>query len=318
VIRNGSCYLISNFSQKNQETLSFNGTRLNVVENFISPTDAGITINGAPYTIAQGQAYSVKVKKSQYLVTLTNLTYIPVQDTISLSICASASTASKSASAGVLAVSANGTLSTAPIASGVETSSNLTFWPGSISVSQSPSAGPSDLNVSKVASSQLPPAPSGLTTAVAFNVVLTSFNPSNVSISTTLDYNCSLNASQIAPYLLVNGTWAKITQFIVVPSACTVSFNIPADPVVALMSPTVVPHVSSTSTSTTVLQASGQSSGGAGTAETIIGLAAACIVIAALLIYLGRRAPRQKQPPTAEPLSPDSYKPPPPELFKQS
>ena len=51
---------------------------------------------------------------------------------------------------------------------------------------------------------------------------------------TTLPYSCSLPSNSIAPYLLKNGTWTKITPFTVNATACTISFMVPVDPVVAI------------------------------------------------------------------------------------
>lgn len=56
------------------------------------------------------------------------------------------------------------------------------------------------------------------------------------TVNVNLQYNCSLGInSTIQPYILQNGTWVPVTPFTLNQSACSVSFTIPADPVVALV-----------------------------------------------------------------------------------
>ncbi len=84
----GLCYMISNFTQAEQVDMSFLGTRFTVVENFISPTDAGVTVNGASYTLTLGVATSLqRVNGTNYTVELDNITYIPIRHSITLSVC---------------------------------------------------------------------------------------------------------------------------------------------------------------------------------------------------------------------------------------
>lgn len=57
---------------------------------------------------------------------------------------------------------------------------------------------------------------------------------SNVRVNATMHYACSLPSSDVAPFILSNGTWDEIRPFTVDPSACTVTFAVPSDPVIAL------------------------------------------------------------------------------------
>jgi len=58
---------------------------------------------------------------------------------------------------------------------------------------------------------------------------------SNVLITATMDYPCDLPKGSVAPYLLKNPAWVPITPFTVNAALCTITFNVPQDPVVAIM-----------------------------------------------------------------------------------
>ena len=55
-----------------------------------------------------------------------------------------------------------------------------------------------------------------------------------VNVLMKMRYDCSIPPSNIAPYILQNGTWQPITPFSINTTACFVSFNIAVDPIVAL------------------------------------------------------------------------------------
>ncbi len=89
--------------------------------------------------------------------------------------------------------------------------------------------------VYNLTSASLPPI-AGLTRLVALNFYTTSpYNKSlNITISATVRYPCSAPAGEIAPYVLTNGSWTKVSAYNVSSSACTVEFSIPADPVIGI------------------------------------------------------------------------------------
>jgi hypothetical protein len=66
-------------------------------------------------------------------------------------------------------------------------------------------------------------------------VINVSLNSKNATIHTILNYSCALQPSSIAPYLLRNGTWDEITPFSVNAAACTIAFEVPNDPIIALL-----------------------------------------------------------------------------------
>jgi len=87
----------------------------------------------------------------------------------------------------------------------------------------------------------------------------TLINAVNISIETTAPitaffvekYPCSIPSDLVVPYIFKNNTWLAITNYTVNATACTVSFNIPSDPIVAIFEKGV-PTTTTTSIATTI------------------------------------------------------------------
>ncbi len=146
--------------------------------------------------------------------------------------------------------------------------------------------------------------PGSNTTVAAFNVVAVApggaIMTQNVTISMSLLYPCAIPANGIAPYKLVSGTWTRISGFTVNASACTVSFFVPPDPIVALFrysppptttrasttAPTTLPSTFTT-TAPQVEQSQGSSN------ATVIAVAVIAIAAAAAYYLFRRKAKTQ-------------------------
>ncbi|MDE1859570.1 MAG: hypothetical protein KGH67_03515, partial [Candidatus Micrarchaeota archaeon] len=90
VLSNGNCTTILNFTQDNSETLSILNNTFDVTENYITPTTAGISVNGNVYELGVGQSLPVgKIGGVDYTVELTNLSYLPIMNTVTVVICGS-------------------------------------------------------------------------------------------------------------------------------------------------------------------------------------------------------------------------------------
>ncbi len=132
-----------------------------------------------------------------------------------------------------------------------------------------------------------------------YTIVGTSYNitPSNQSRTITLPYNCSLPASRLAPYIYINGTWSKIASFTVNAAACTITFTVPPDPIVAIMeSPapavpttTAPPSVVTTVAPTTVVSPPVTPPSNAALLYAVIVIIIAVIIIVVVGLYLRRR-----------------------------
>ena len=115
-----------------------------------------------------------------------------------------------------------------------------------------------------------------LTRIILANITL---NTTNATMYAEMHYPCDIGPSQVAPFILLNGTWTAITPFSVNSTSCTVSFEVPSDPIVGLFKVTG----QATSTIETTIPAPTTSiSGAGGAAGGGIAIVAAIVIIAAL------------------------------------
>lgn len=86
---NSTCYQIINLTTPDYAVVNFANVSFNIRANFISPTDAGITINGtASYTLYLNSAIPIlDTAAYNYTLELTGISYIPAVHTITLRAC---------------------------------------------------------------------------------------------------------------------------------------------------------------------------------------------------------------------------------------
>ncbi len=88
VAQQGSCTVISNLSELNQETFTLFNSTFNITDNFISPNDTGVSIRGKNYTLFQGSATNLFYSEGvRYYAELTSLSYIPIIHLVTIRIC---------------------------------------------------------------------------------------------------------------------------------------------------------------------------------------------------------------------------------------
>ena len=114
----------------------------------------------------------------------------------------------------------------------------------------------------------------------------------NVSTDAILHYSCSIPNSDVAPFILRNGTWQEITPFTLNATACTVEFAIPSDPVIALLNTNVTSTINTTAATTTVqapVTTAPAPQQNNSTILILVLIVIVIIVIAALFIYMRDR-----------------------------
>ena len=118
-------------------------------------------------------------------------------------------------------------------------------------------------------------------------------NNTNVSAEAILHYSCSIPNSDIAPFILRNGTWQEITPFTLNVAACTVEFTVPSDPVIALLNTnvtsTIPTTVATTAVQTSVTAAAATPPQNTETVWTILAIVIIIIVVVVLYLYSRRR-----------------------------
>ena len=80
--------------------------------------------------------------------------------------------------------------------------------------------------------SLVPNPPAGFNDLLAVNISVKS--AANVSTNITLDYPCSIQASNIVPYKLNGTVWQPVATFKVNATKCSVTFSITNDPIIGL------------------------------------------------------------------------------------
>ncbi|MDE1865253.1 MAG: hypothetical protein KGH94_01275 [Candidatus Micrarchaeota archaeon] len=282
VIHSGECYLIDNLTTPNSESFALNGTRFNLTVNFISVNDTGITVDGKNYTLlVESSQQLLDNGQYNYSIDLKRISYIPAEHTVNLTVC------------GFPDFSVPPTTRTPFL---INSTYNVTQTPETVSLEGLGSINLSSnsliqvwLRITNVTNSIVPPPFNR--TVLAFNVV--AVNAQNalanqtVSLTMRLNYSCSIPSNSVAPYKLSqSAVWTPIKPFSINSTSCSITFQIPTDPIVALfesVAPPITTSVSttiSTTSSTTIPQTQNR-----GTNYIAIIAIAAVIAVGAIAAY---------------------------------
>lgn len=83
-----ACYTISNLAQRNYVNITLNGTKFNILLNFIAPTFAGFMVNNVSNTYRLNETTVIGSNKNYtYTAELTNVSYKPIENTVTLLVC---------------------------------------------------------------------------------------------------------------------------------------------------------------------------------------------------------------------------------------
>ena len=110
----------------------------------------------------------------------------------------------------------------------------------------------------------------------------------NTIVNATVSYSCNYPYYSVAPYMLTNNVWNKITPFYVNSSACTVSFSVPSDPVIAIFA--------NQSTNSQITTTIAQQSKTEPKRHYSILLVVIVLIIAAILIVAYKRRHKRNRP----------------------
>jgi hypothetical protein len=236
-----SGYAISNISQLNTFSIDLCGQEVQITDNFITPNTTGISIRATSYILSPGQLVSLVGVPGCY-ITLKNVTYTPILDTVQLLVYAPYKL--NLVLNGQLVLIKNITIG-API--------TLTVPGLPLSLNFEPTQSTNVLVANELLNGTIPPLPNGYTKLGIFDITLRNLSTNgaiNSPVMTTLNYGCNVSEARLQPFLLGNGVWVKINPFSVNPAACTISFNIPSDPIIAFG---VLPPGATTVPSTTTI-----------------------------------------------------------------
>lgn len=283
------CSTIYNFTQHNNETIHVLNTTFKLTENYITPTTAGITIGNNTYELSPGGVLSLGTLNGiNYTIELTSLSYLPIIDTVSVAICGTVPVALPA-----LVVPANQTLVVTNVTtsgqsiSGAYNASNYQWYLFKVNglgvkvevESNSSARVPENISITKYTG---PVSISGDSLG-ALNITVTP--PENITLVVTEAYTCNSDIQSIQPYVLKNGVWIAIKDFVVNTAACTVTYTVSGDPIVALIAVVSTP----VTTAPVVVTNSAPSSSG----SLVVWLVILLVAIALVALYAYARRSRR-------------------------
>ncbi len=251
---------------------------------------------------------------------MTGITWLPVQDTINITICSSPTALTLKSSRPPITNHANASSSntvtgpgnTITLVIGIEnitvtnnteantvtTTASLSGWSGDVAVTTGSGTPLPHLNVTEPSLTKLSvPLPKGYNYSIV-TLNITTNTISNASISVTLGYGCSNDPSKLAPFILKNDSWVAISKFTLNKALCTMTFAIPKDPIISILSSAPIPTKASQSTTSVIpsttlpVQSSSSQENLAGILRLVINISGIAIIAAVLRILFTYRQPR--------------------------
>ncbi len=237
-------YNVTSIAQLNTFFVNMCGMSSIVTENFISPTDAGITINSNSYTLYLNQ--SVNIAGTACYVKLNNISWIPLQQTIDL-VFINKTVSNVNATSTIISTSTTTSTSSTTMPSTTLAvpsyqlskinkneaigALNLSYGKNIISVpfaktyfliyTDSLNKSLMLITVKNITNKLMPPA--GEYNILELNVSMES--SANLSISVNTTYNCAIPASEIMPSILLNNTWSQVQYYSINSDECSISFR---------------------------------------------------------------------------------------------
>lgn len=287
------------------------GALLNFTENFISPTDSGITVNGNSYVIYPNKTTTIAQSLNPnyvYTMQIVNISYIPLQQEITVKIQAFPKLI-------VLNVTNENFTSEIITYNTTPTKVNLLGERTTVNLTSSYTAYQL-LSIRNLTQSPfLPPLPEGYKAQLDENL---SVRPAsgvqgnlNTTLNVTVAYNCSVPFYKVVPFILANYSWAQVSKFSVDSQACTINMLFTSDPILAVTSyvgPGNAPSVTTVGATTTISGSATTttsptpppsqpplSAGLGGTWEYAVGAASVLVLIGAWLALRRRHRERPKE-----------------------
>ncbi len=276
---------VSNVAQLNAFNISLNGTTVRVVDNYVNPNSTGITINGIQYLLTLNKPVLIgNTLTTNYYAKLVTLSYLPILQTVNISFYSNST--APAAPSPIL----NGTYN---VISSAPTTVNISNTGTIATLTSSSTSSPVRFIVTNLTGKTS--SPQDYKSLIVLNV---STSGANVTTSLIMKYQCSISPSAIVPYkLLKNGTWSAIKGFSVNPTACSVTFTIPPDPVVglfqnvALLTTTILPTIRTTQSTSSTMPATVTPS--SNNSNSVL-IAAIIVMIILVIAYLSTKKKGKK------------------------
>ena len=291
-------YVVTNIALYNTFNITSCGVKFNLTENYISATNVGMVINNVTYLLHPNLTTTINPPQNPFCafnIKLLNVSLQPILHTVSIGVSTSSVPINMTLQEFEKEITTSNSLPTIVNLLGEQTTLNIM---SSVTAEQT-------LSVKNLTLAQfLPPMPTGYKSQLIQNISVSSNNAAenlllNTTVNATIKYNCSIDYYKIAPFLLTNNSWERVSTFLVKPDECDVSFTFGGDPILALASyvgsapnTTTIPQNSTISTTTTGITPI-HAPNGINSKEAIAVVAA--VMIVALIVLYKRQARRAKQ-----------------------
>jgi hypothetical protein len=205
-------FVTSQIAQKNSFDITACNQNMNIIDNFITPTYSGISINNVEYTVEANT--SSQIQNTNCYITLLNTSYLPIEQTITLEVYNSTPTAAVLTNQLYKIVGTN------------STSINVSKANATFTLSSLPTIEPfvySNLYVSAVSNSSYVN-PQGYNSIEVINASVYGSADANVEMT----YSYAKYSNGIVPFRLANNTnhtWSKVPYSINNTSGKVYIFN---------------------------------------------------------------------------------------------
>ena len=266
VIATSYGYIVSNFGVPASFTFNFCNQNVYSILNFISPDEAGISINNVPYTLTLGNKSTNITSLPGCSMQLYNISYIPLQQTIQIKFFGKNNESNIQNNSSTISKIINKTSNSTKVnlKTSINTSiiikrpnlNNLTISTNSLNILLNFSNSiPTILYANNkkiiIAITSQNKTTSYLRFSIpeityikpkGFNNTLSIFNISvnnskiPLYIIANILYPCSIPSNTIRPFIYFNDSWLELNNYTILQSRCIVTVQIPRDPVVGLFS----------------------------------------------------------------------------------
>ncbi len=237
------CAYISNFTPGTSDTVMLLDRSFHITLSVVSP-NYGITlwINNQSYSALRYNHIQLGTTGGiNYTMILTNASYTPSHQTAAMSLCGRSVVKYTMQNVTVDAESLSGAYNVSLHHSVVLDVKLLGMY--AVLVSNSTSNMSEAVHIRGYNASASVP---GYSLISAYNV---SVKPgTGIAAGITASYPCSVPASRVQPFVMVNGTWTKVQGFGVNSTMCQASFSVAGDPVVGLFEFVGVPLTTASTT----------------------------------------------------------------------
>lgn len=238
---------MTNFTQYDSFDLYIHGRVFRIVNNYITPEYAGITINGNTYDVYLNESLLIDpAPEDLFYMKLKNISIVPAMDTVRFKL-----------------YRAPNQLINESLVYGMNSTTNLELYGGARRVVNLFDIGtqlyitPSKnttfaLTVNNISASKAPALPSGYLDFSLFNIsIRNKSNSAALAINMSTGYDCGNSSIATQPFVYHDGRWSAVQGAIYNATACQVSFRINESQIVAVLEK---PIQNTTSATTSIAQ----------------------------------------------------------------